>query len=193
MGGEKAQADRPDHARLGSPPRGRGKVRAVVSFHPGTRITPAWAGKSTRFAALAAFSWDHPRVGGEKYRSLTFCRYCVGSPPRGRGKAGRKSTRGRMARITPARAGKSASLDFFGFLLGDHPRVGGEKAMILHIRAKVSGSPPRGRGKVYRVSHEKLLNRITPAWAGKRSKKLSECSPYWDHPRVGGEKTKKIP
>ena len=45
VGGEKAQADRPDHAGLGSPPRGRGKVLCTWFrfWHPG--ITPAWAGK----------------------------------------------------------------------------------------------------------------------------------------------------
>jgi hypothetical protein len=34
---------------------------------------------------------------------------------------------------------------------------------------------------------------ITPAWAGKRSTFPTTTRDTWDHPRVGGEKTKKIP
>ena len=33
---------------------------------------------------------------------------------------------------------------------------------------------------------------ITPAWAGKRSALVWVCAKPWDHPRVGGEKTKLI-
>ena len=34
---------------------------------------------------------------------------------------------------------------------------------------------------------------ITPAYAGKRELGLDRLPPLWDHPRVCGEKTKKIP
>ena len=36
-------------------------------------------------------------------------------------------------------------------------------------------------------------DRITPAWAGKSVFALLSAGLYEDHPRVGGEKTKKIP
>ena len=55
------------------------------------------------------------------------------------------------------------------------------------------GSPPRGRGKEnpHRVTNP--VGGITPAWAGK-SPTVRKVSDKWeDHPRVGGEKTKKIP
>ena len=35
--------------------------------------------------------------------------------------------------------------------------------------------------------------RITPAYAGKTLTGLNPYFPNWDHPRVCGEKTKKIP
>ena len=38
-----------------------------------------------------------------------------------------------------------------------------------------------------------LEARITPAWAGKRRPLSLMMVMVWDHPRVGGEKTKKIP
>ena len=66
MGGEKSVQLCERKGCPGSPPRGRGKVYAVVcDLHP-FGITPAWAGKSAfRFQSQKA-SQDHPRVGGEK-------------------------------------------------------------------------------------------------------------------------------
>ena len=66
VGGEKAQADRPDHAGLGSPPRGRGKAVSFEENAPVKRITPAWAGKRLRIGAKVLKERDHPCVGGEK-------------------------------------------------------------------------------------------------------------------------------
>ena len=52
----------------------------------------------------------------------------------------------------------------------------------------ILGSPPRGRGKVVWVGAQCFIDRITPAWAGKRL--LHDLFPAHkgDHPRVGGEK-----
>ena len=49
------------------------------------------------------------------------------------------------------------------------------------------------RGKEEYLQETESIDRITPAYAGKR---CSYCVCYcsnWDHPRVCGEKTKKIP
>ena len=46
MGGEKLLTCERIDFRLGSPPRGRGKVLCGLVIAPGVRITPAWAGKS---------------------------------------------------------------------------------------------------------------------------------------------------
>ena len=75
----------------------------------------------------------------------------------------------------------------------DHPRVCGEKMNIGAITAMLGGSPPRMRGKVrFLVLGMRMLG-ITPAYAGK-SDPPGEChGTVWDHPRVCGEKTKKIP
>ena len=75
----------------------------------------------------------------------------------------------------------------------DHPRVGGEKHNHSYQQGLERGSPPRGRGKVPGCLHFGLENRITPAWAGKRPRYAVERHTSRDHPRVGGEKTKKIP
>ena len=50
-------------------------------------------------------------------------------------------------RITPACAGKSKSLTKKEELKKDHPRVCGEKRLIITLDNLAVGSPPRVRGK----------------------------------------------
>ena len=45
--------------------------------------------------------------------------------------------------------------------------MGGEKLRAFSFRYFVQGSPPHGRGKVLSAGLHDLINRITPAWAGK--------------------------
>ena len=51
---------------MGSPPRMRGKEAELQTAIEQIRITPAYAGKSMMSYFLRAFTWDHPRVCGEK-------------------------------------------------------------------------------------------------------------------------------
>ena len=193
MGGEKHQDESSVMELQGSPPRGRGKGPHHKYCHPFHRITPAWAGKSGTNNRPGGCTGDHPRVGGEKsYRSL-YCGSIIGSPPRGRGKG--KSANGASGRnrITPAWAGKRTPSPRPSKTQGDHPRVGGEKVDGVHIVASVQGSPPRGRGKGISPEWGARREGITPAWAGKSSSVRVAMVGFWDHPRVGGEKTKKIP
>ena len=71
--------------------------------------------------------------------------------------------------------------------------MGGEK-IVLRIKVEViEGSPPRGRGKVDFLAEDPARAGITPAWAGKSLVRVQYNQATKDHPRVGGEKTKKIP
>ena len=177
----------------GSPPRGRGKVDIDLFGFLCRGITPAWAGKRSWKHDHVRKHGDHPRVGGEK--QLPFHFFCVlgGSPPRGRGKALHLVPSSKQHRITPAWAGKSAAVDAAAAAARDHPRVGGEKTMRFIIASTVSGSPPRGRGKAFQTPCPGWRERITPAWAGKSPDPPTPPTSGGDHPRVGGEKTKKIP
>ena len=74
------------------------------------------------------------------------------------------------------------------YLVGDHPRVGGEKVFLGNGTLYGVGSPPRGRGKAQQVTPSSSRNRITPAWAGKSLPARERGGQNWDHPRVGGEK-----
>ena len=170
VGGEKATAFNRRINRLGSPPRGRGKVclqeqnRRAVGSPPRGRgkgcfvalglaadgITPAWAGKRRIEKPGLQPAWDHPRVGGEKFAPTHTVSGCWGSPPRGRGKVLRRYA--------------------FQHRRWDHPRVGGEKQIDDCPLEYIWGSPPRGRGKVILLDTKSCHDGITPAWAGKRLK-----------------------
>ena len=95
--------------------------------------------------------------------------------------------------ITPACAGKSLPCSVRRNFPKDHPRVCGEKGLASGISAIHLGSPPRVRGKDLNLFHFSASVRITPACAGKSLMQKMLWRMNWDHPRVCGEKTKKIP
>ena len=86
MGGEKLKRLRKAYRGKGSPPHGRGKVYNCQVFCRTFRITPAWAGKSPYRRRKKKVSWDHPRMGGEKFSTIFVGFLLPGSPPHGRGK-----------------------------------------------------------------------------------------------------------
>ena len=71
--------------------------------------------------------------------------------------------------ITPAYAGKSNLVDVGKDVLEDHPRLCGEKALAKSVSSAILGSPPPMRGKVKKKCGNSYFDRITPAYAGKRS------------------------
>ena len=72
----------------GSSPRGRGKPRSSGPFHDGSRLIPAWAGKTPEPPPPVHMVTAHPRVGGENRVRGHGPQDRRGSSPRGRGKLG---------------------------------------------------------------------------------------------------------
>ena len=107
VGGEKLVFHVGQRGQRGSPPRGRGKDGESTGIGGADGITPAWAGKSCTALRRSARCGDHPRVGGEKTKSIHPYPVLDGSPPRGRGKVCACTFNLEYTRITPARAGKS--------------------------------------------------------------------------------------
>ena len=188
MGGEKSGAWWIIILFLGSPPHRRGKEYDDPTQNELIGITPAWAGKRCSPAMQQTTKQDHPRVGGEKTKSIHPYPVLDGSPPRGRGKADVLFSQFFARRITPAWAGKRPGGIPSSMVVRDHPRVGGEKARWYPIKYGGQGSPPHGRGKVPAVLQCRRFRGITPAWAGKSSGQHNASLVNKDHPRVGGEK-----
>ena len=74
------------------------------------------------------------------------------------------------------------------FIYKDHPCVCGEKTGSKGESRGELGSPLRMRGKESSLSLPKSLSRITPAYAGKRTRVSSRTLSVQDHPCVCGEK-----
>ena len=71
--------------------------------------------------------------------------------------------------ITPAYAGKRFSKVSPSASSQDHPRLCGEKFLVVITKINLLGSPPPMRGKGSLWSFRCLVYGITPAYAGKRS------------------------
>ena len=153
---------------IGSPPRVRGKVPLGQGLHHSIGITPAYAGKSR--------SSSYSKVTG------------LGSPPRMRGKELPAHVCLERFGITPAYAGKRDLVISGSGDIEDHPRVCGEKNGICRAKVPHLGSPPRVRGKGFLHFAHKMLEGITPAYAGKSTTAGRGRMPSRDHPRVCGEK-----
>ena len=126
--GEKFAQDVQQDYQIGSPPRVRGKAVRGRKRHSRGGITPACAGKSGFLKYMTLSLRDHPRVCGEKARTLIVQDEPQGSPPRVRGKAKNATLGGGKRGITPACAGKSLLALLIVPPSRDHPRVCGEKA-----------------------------------------------------------------
>ena len=151
--GEKACLAAVSLALAGSPPRGRGKADVPVHVRTRIGITPAWAGKSQSSFRAVWLHGDHPRMGGEKYGFNQDSSGATGSPPHRRGKVRRIRENLERVGITPAWARKRGRFAERKAPSWDHPRMGGEKTHEQQLRAAYEGSPPRGRGKAWHLSH----------------------------------------
>ena len=152
----------------GSPPHMRGKATRRNPHERLTGITPAYAGKSRVVSSGNTGSGDHPRICGEKPGTSERKPMSSGSPPRMRGKGDAGAGWCYLGRITPAYAGKRHIFGRLFDVLGDHPRICGEKRRLRSGRKTSTGSPPHMRGKAPILLFFAIVGGITPAYAGKR-------------------------
>ena len=193
MCGEKVRPTAAVRGVRGSPPHVRGKGWSFTQSATKTRITPACAGKRPMHSISCLSCRDHPRMCGEKLASGLSLRRMTGSPPHVRGKASHRGLVWELPGITPACAGKRQSPSGSHRLSLDHPRMCGEKCLNSLMVAPVTGSPPHVRGKGDSEVISQCTHGITPACAGKSGFFYSTWGINLDHPRMCGEKTKKIP
>ena len=154
-------------------------------------ITPAYTGKRIKLRKRHSICGDHPRVCEEKNFLLLMTSRRSGSPPHVRGKGGELSRRMCAKGITPACAGKRRRCCRYRQGAWDHPRACGEKAFFHAWLCCIRGSPPRVRGKAYsKVKPDEYMG-ITPAHAGKSTKRNRCSNGRRDHPRACGEKEAK--
>ena len=112
----------------GSSPRGRGKRRRLVVAGDHVGLIPARAGKTSSAPSWQASRPAHPRAGGENPQLGFGTSISEGSSPRGRGKLKGKNVEADVARLIPARAGKTQRREPNAAAPQAHPRAGGENA-----------------------------------------------------------------
>ena len=166
----------------------RGKAPLRTAHSISRRITPAYAGKSSRPLRPPECRKDHPRVCGEKQKKSPTGLVTRGSPPHVRGKGADEQGVGGVAGITPAYAGKRVRCSQQALPCTDHPRMCGEKRQDRLDYYVPQGSPPHVRGKGGDGNDRGLHARITPACAGKSNLFVFRRIEPKDHPRVCGEK-----
>ena len=156
-----------DHPRLCGEKHFSRRCRLWTAGSP-----PPMRGKAAEEIRTSKQRRDHPRLCGEKYSPAFRLAFLLGSPPPMRGKADDISNYYLKLRITPAYAGKRDAVFPALDCVEDHPRLCGEKWFPRSKRTSLSGSPPPMRGKAQRAFHGIVTIRITPAYAGKRIKKI---------------------
>ena len=171
----------------------RGKVKNSSDISMPERITPAYAGKRQFTKTRRLLRRDHPRLCGEKHTVAIIIVLVKGSPPPMRGKGYLEPFYSIYHMDHPRLCGEKVSLNYTQFQkIKDHPRLCGEKGYFKMIWNNIKGSPPPMRGKDGIVSIVDTAEGITPAYAGKRSGQGCVKRDQQDHPRLCGEKTKKI-
>ena len=111
----------------------------------------------------------------------------AGSPPRMRGKLFGYLALREACGITPAHAGKTMTAIQELMYDWDHPRACGENLNWIPSSCSILGSPPRMRGKQGVGGFRPRPAGITPAHAGKTSRRSQGISRKGDHPRACGE------
>ena len=111
---------------VGSPPHTRGRLPDPERRGLLQGFTPAYAGKIAFGADHILTFRVHPRIRGEDPDSVDGVNCMMGSPPHTRGRFLRVSALRRLARFTPAYAGKILLMIFRCPPLWVHPRIRGE-------------------------------------------------------------------
>ena len=92
-----------------------------------------------------------------------------------------------MARLIPARAGKTVLVEEDRGLGGAHPRACGENSSSMVKPLRTVGSSPRVRGKPVPLQAQPGFSGLIPARAGKTGPPGAPGRQYRAHPRACGE------
>ncbi len=150
----------------GRPPRVRGRPARPSPGRSRWGETPARAGTTGRDGGWTGRPTGDPRACGDDYEAAVERAVAGGRPPRVRGRPpsdGRRSTRGRE---TPARAGTTVAAGARQARREGDPRACGDDTDDLRIEDRVTGRPPRVRGRLGAVPDRGWGRRETPARAG---------------------------
>ena len=166
----------------GTPPRHRGGRRRP-------RFIPACAGNANSASARAKSRAVHPRVCGERDADPTLSGTADGSSPRVRGTRSRSTPPSTTRRFIPACAGNASRCPRRGACSPVHPRVCGERDVVILDGVRHVGSSPRVRGTLQEPGQRRPVPRFIPACAGNAGNGGGAVMRATVHPRVCGERS----
>ena len=129
----------------GSPPHVREGHPLQSQISKILRITPARAGRTLIADIATKERRDHPRSRGKDFFSRGIINMWIGSPPLAREGRGISLQYSIIARITPARAGRTLGSYMLQVLFWDHPRSRGKDDYFCPESLSSIGSPPLAR------------------------------------------------
>ena len=167
----------------------RGKPRYTSDAAARTGLIPARAGKTRAADGRRRSAGAHPRACGENLCTQHVTHYVNGSSPRVRGKRPWTAPYILLARLIPARAGKTKPGARRRESRPAHPRACGENLELCGLGNRSEGSSPRVRGKPRAGAGSVSGGGLIPARAGKteRREKLPFGAPG-SSPRVRGKR-----
>ena len=133
-----------------------------------TRITPAYAGNTSKTGDLMPRDWDHPRVCGKYEYPTSYTLLSTRITPAYAGNTHLLAHKTQMNLGSPPRMREIPALKpLLHLYQRDHPRVCGKYNISLYNCVPTPGSPPRVREKHTRERCDRHAFGITPACAGK--------------------------
>ena len=134
------------HPSCGSSPHTRGTLVELDQSGSEGRFIPAYAGNARSASRPEPSSTVHPRIRGERDGNSPQRVQKNGSSPHTRGTHAPLAARCPVSRFIPAYAGNAVSSDNPWSAKSVHPRIRGERAVIIVSTKSPFGSSPHTRG-----------------------------------------------
>ena len=160
----------PSAARTGSSPHTRGTHDHGAQTLGNARFIPAYAGNARRMPSITSWKTVHPRIRGERPKTVSTLARTSGSSPHTRGTPVISIRAGTPARFIPAYAGNASSACGQRSCSPVHPRIRGERSSKKTTPFMSAGSSPHTRGTLIVRPFAALAVRFIPAYAGNASR-----------------------
>ena len=153
-----------------------------------SRFIPAYAGNAPLRAKGARLTAVHPRIRGERRSRPASASLTAGSSPHTRGTRLAHQRNSSARRFIPAYAGNAASVLSPSWPASVHPRIRGERFVVVDADMMFSGSSPHTRGTLSPDEPLQARRRFIPAYAGNATLAPVEYALLTVHPRIRGER-----
>ena len=188
MCGERVSPAASASPRPGSSPHVRGTPARKLGSEQPVRFIPACAGNASGLAAHRCSGTVHPRMCGERIVEAIASAILNGSSPHVRGTPGAARHGHGRDRFIPACAGNAWLARSSAPVATVHPRMCGERVVLIHKQHLLAGSSPHVRGTHRAMLCRGVWSRFIPACAGNADRSPCAVRAVPVHPRMCRER-----